>query len=321
VRPELVSKRGDSDDPRLGDVVVLPDDRPPALRVGQPVLIGFPCDEGVRRNKGRTGAALAPDSIRECLYRLTAIDAVTRVNLATLSFLDLGNVHIDCTLEQGQVRLASAVADLLRAGAVPIVLGGGHETAFGHFCGYVGAEINCAIINVDAHLDVRPYPNGGHSGSPFRQAIDHATRPLKAGRYVVIGAQSQSVAQSHADYVLRHGGRVHWLPASVARDWPRTLLKEELDRFQVEQSAVLLTVDADAFRQSDVPGTSAPSPVGINGAVWPEMALLAGASPAVRSIEVVEVNPKFDRDSQTCRWAALGIRQFLVGLALRQQQI
>jgi formiminoglutamase/guanidinobutyrase len=93
--------------------------------------------------------------------------------------------------------------------------------------------------------------------------------------------------------------------------------KEELTRLGSVCEAIMVSVDADAFRQADVPGSSAPSPFGLNGASWLFMAFQAGRDPHVRSLELVEVNPLFDRDNQTARWAAVGIRQFLVGLARR----
>jgi formiminoglutamase len=320
VSPDLTRGRGDPEDLRLGDVVRRWEGGAPKVQSGQPILVGFPSDEGVRRNGGRPGSARAPDRIREFLYRLTAWDGVAGVDLADSGLLDMGNVHVDQELEQVQQRLGVVVAALLRADAVPIVLGGGHETTYGHFLGYVGATLNAAIINVDAHLDVRPYPNGAHSGSPFRQALEHADRPVTFGGYAVIGAQRQSVAKSHAEFVLAHGGRLHWLPALASPDWPLSVLAGELENMEARTDSVLLTVDADAFRQSHVPGTSAPSPVGLDGATWPEIAYLAGRRLSVRSIDLVEVNPAVDPDGQSSRWAALGIRQFLVGLAERRKE-
>jgi formiminoglutamase len=319
VPASLIFVRGDGDDPRLGDIAQRWDGDHPTLRAGEPVVIGFPCEEGVRRNGGRPGAATAPDSIRHFLYRLTTWDGVTGIDLAGSGLLDLGNVRVTPDLEASQRQLGEVVAAVLRAEAIPIVLGGGHETAFGHFLGYVAAGMDAAIINVDAHLDVRPFPNGGHSGSPFRQAIEHAERPLKSGSYRVIGAQRQSVARTHAEYVERHGGRIHWLPPFASPDWALPILADELDRMEAACSDVLLSIDADAFRQAGVPGTSAPSAIGLDAAAWPEIAFRAGARASVRSLELVEVNPTFDRDGQTARWAALGLRQFLVGLATRSR--
>jgi hypothetical protein len=47
------------------------------------------------------------------------------------------------------------------------------------------------------------------------------------------------------------------------------------------------------------------------------MAFLAGVHPAVRSFELVEMNPTFDLDGRSARWVALVVRQFVVGLAKR----
>jgi arginase family enzyme len=57
--------------------------------------------------------------------------------------------------------------------------------------------------------------------------------------------------------------------------------------------------------------------VGLEGLLFSEIALFAGTQSQVGSMEIVEINPLYDRDNQTVRWAALGIRQFLIGLAIR----
>ena len=322
---ELFFSRDDPEDPRLGDVVQRWSGGPIKLRAGQPVIIGFPCDEGVRRNSGRPGAAAAPRAIREQFYRFTSwelpmpgLPEPRNPNaLERLAILDAGDVKVNGTLEDAQQRLAEVVASVLRAEAVPVILGGGHETAFGHYLGYVAAEIDCAIINVDAHLDVRPYPSGGHSGSPFRQAFEHTARPLGHGRYTVIGAQPQSTARAHWDYVHDHGGRVHWMNCTPWTERCRQALSAEIHCLQEQRCGGMLTVDADAFRQADVPGVSAPNATGLESDLGPELAVLAGISPEIRSFELVEVNPCHDRDSQTARWAALCVRRFLSGLARR----
>lgn len=306
---------GDHDDPRLGDAVHRWQYGPMELRPGQPVVLGFPCDEGVRRNGGRPGAALAPEAIRRLLYRLTSWDVPCNTDLAALTAVDAGDIRAG-PLEESQVRLGEVIGGVLQNQAVPIVLGGGHETAFGQFLGFAEAGLDCAVINIDAHLDVRPYPLGGHSGSPFRQAMEHARRPVRDGRYVVIGAQRQSVARIHAAFMKRHNQPIHWLNPRRPEE-AIDILGAEMRRLREGGAAILLTIDADAFRQADVPGVSAPGPLGLPGWLGPEIAQLAGAEPGVRSLSVVEVNPTLDRDDQTARWAALVVRQFLVGLATR----
>ena len=279
-----------------------------SLQRGQPVLLGFPQDEGVRRNQGRTGAVRAPEAIRHWLYRLTP----------TCPLLDLGNIRCTGSLEQDQVVLGEMVADLLKVGAVPIVLGGGHETAYGHYLGYLNAGYPVGILNLDAHLDVRPLiANQGHSGSPFRQALEHAEKPLPGRLYACLGAQPHLVSQDHADYVTRQGGMVSW--AEDVRGRVAQACAGQCERFERDGCQVLLSLDADVVAASEVPGVSAPNVAGLSGL---EIALALGQLSqrlAVTSFELVEINPEFDRDNQSARWAALAVWHFLRGLSFRQR--
>src|SRR5687768_17065874 len=91
---------GRPDDPRLADVIERWSGDAAALRPRRAVLVGYPQDEGVRRNGGRPGAAEAPAEIRRWLRRLTPWDGPSGVDLRQDPPLDLGNLHIDRDLEQ-----------------------------------------------------------------------------------------------------------------------------------------------------------------------------------------------------------------------------
>jgi formiminoglutamase len=306
------------DDPRLGECVEFWRNGPPALRVGRPVLVGFPQDEGVRRNKGRAGAAAAPAAIRHWLYRLTPWDAAKSANLAALDLLDVGDVRILGDLEESQQALAEVIAAMVTAGAVPIVLGGGHETAYGHYLGYVRAGREVAIINLDAHLDVRPLVDGqGHSGSPFRQALEHPTQPLRGDRYVCLGAQPFAVSREHQAYVQDKGGVIRWASRPNVRQLLGNVFLRESERLSAGGCPVYVTLDSDVVQQADVPGVSAPNPLGLFGKNVSACAAVAGACAAVSSFDLVEINPSLDRDGQSARWAALTIWHFLSGLTRR----
>jgi formiminoglutamase len=307
------------DDPRLGEVMETWDGAVSALRPGRAVLIGFPQDEGVRRNHGRPGAAEAPHEIRRWLRRLTPWDGETEADLAAEPPLDLGDVRISGSLEVSQQALGEVIAAVLQSGAIPIVLGGGHETAYGHYLGYVFAGMPVGIVNVDAHLDVRPCVDGrGHSGTPFRQALEHPTHPLPGRRYACVGAEPSAVSREHLRYVEERGGQVTWY---VARQrtliWPA--LDHEIDRLAADAERVYVTIDADIVRQADVPGVSAPHPAGVDGSQPLACARVAGQSPHVSGIDLVEINPRFDRDGQSARWGALLVWNFLVGLTCRRR--
>jgi formiminoglutamase len=303
------------DDPRLGECVELWAGGPAEMR-RRPVLIGFPQDEGVRRNGGRPGAAEAPRAIRHWLYRLTPWDGASRADLTPLRLLDLGDVRTEVGLEASQEALGAVVAAVLTAEGLPIVLGGGHETAYGHYLGYARAGWVVGVINLDAHLDVRPYaPGQGHSGSPFRQALEHPSHPLPGEFYCCLGAQPFSVSREHAEYVKQQGGAIRWQTDVAGR------LVEELEwqcrRVTGQGCPVYLTVDADVVGTADVPGVSAPNPLGLEGAEVFACCRAAGATPGLTSFDLVEINPQLDRDGQSARWAALAVWNFLVGLCTR----
>jgi formiminoglutamase len=303
------------DDPRLGEVIEPWRGDLEALTQGRAVLVGFPHDEGVRRNHGRPGAAEAPHEIRRYLARLTPWEGAEDIDLTRHPPLDAGNVRHAGSLEATQDALGQVIAGILATGAVPVVLGGGHETAYGHYLGYVAAAEAVAILNIDAHLDVRPYAgSAGNSGTPFRQVLEHPVRPLPDGRYVCLGAQPHAVSREHLHYVRQHGGVVRWCGE----------VKGALERyFTAERNRlsavchVYVTIDADAVQAADVPGVSAPNPLGLAGAEVAACARLAGRSPAVSSLDLVEINPQQDCDGRSARWAALVVWNFLCGLAKR----
>lgn len=304
ILPDIPAPDTAEDDPRLGRWLA----RNCSADGARVVLVGFPSDEGVRRNGGRPGAADGPDAIRRALYKLTPDaehpDAFTDLLDHTA---DLGDVPVTGDVEADQQRFGEVLAPLLDEGIVPVILGGGHETSFGHFLGYAGAGRDVEILNWDAHADVRPLNDGrAHSGSPFRQAIEHHSG--RCLRYTAAGLQPHSTARAHLVFVRAHGQAV----------W-----RHELDTARIQALAdgltnpTLTTFDLDAVDVASAPGVSAPNPGGLSADLWLQAAYVMGRSPLVGSMDVVELNPAFDLDGRTARLAALTVWHFLRGLAAR----
>jgi formiminoglutamase len=274
------------------------------------VLIGFPCDEGVRRNHGRPGAASAPAAIRAALYRLGVESSDALVNLLALA-RDLGDVPVTGDLEADQLRLAETIAPWLALGAVPIVLGGGHETAYGHFLAHVQAgQQDVTIMNWDAHPDVRPLNDSkGHSGSPFRQAILHPSGRCR--RYVVAGLLEARLVPEHLEFISQHGGKYY--------------RRSELSLNAIDgiyaslHGPLMVSFDMDAVDEAFAPGVSAPAHEGLTKELWLRTAYKAGQDPQALSMDLVEVNPRFDVDGRTVLLAARTILAFLTGLAKQAQ--
>lgn len=292
-------------DPRVGNLIGRQLQSDTAV-----VIVGFPTDAGVVRNGGRAGAAGGPAAVRGALYRLTP-DAENSSASASLwrRTVDLGDVPVTGDLASDQALLGEIIGALFRRGVTPIVVGGGHETAFGHFLGYVAVEETVRIVNIDAHLDVRELvAAGGHSGSPFREALEHPSQ--RCAGYTVMGVEPHTCAAEHRDFVERvHSGRCIFRSATTV---------SEIDSVvQGASEPTLVSFDLDAVDESAAPGVSAPSVPGLSVDLWLYAAWSAGLNPAVHSFDLVECNPVCDIDNRTARLGALTIWHFLKGLTQR----
>lgn len=271
-------------------------------------LISFPTDQGVMINKGRPGSSKAPELIRAGLFNLTTSPEHFEAHTTLLKCTtDFGTIPCENDVSSDQALLGSKISKSLRAGSMPVILGGGHETAYGHFLGYVEAKKPITIINIDAHTDVRSLRDGkSHSGSPFRQAIEHSSGVCRG--YHVFGLNPSNVAIEHDQFVKKHGSS-HYIGTFE--------LNQLIDSVQKSETDVMLTMDMDAVDQSHAPGVSAPNANGFSANTWLKIAFELGKIPGVTSFDLCEVNPVYDRDGQTVRLAALTIWYFLLGVALR----
>ena len=302
--PKVALRNTAPDDPRVGHLLGT------ELREGdapQAVLLGFPSDEGVRRNGGRVGAAAGPEALRTALYHLVPDARVKRFEDLLRHTRDLGDLEVTGEVESDQGSLGKVLAPYLENGVFAIVLGGGHETSYGHFLGYRSAGQRVGILNWDAHADVRELKAGkAHSGSPFRQAIEDPSGCCRS--YTVAGLQPHLVAAAHLEFVKQHGMAV----------WRDEVVPETIHSLYRGQSNPLLaSFDLDAVDQAEAPGVSAPNVGGLRGELWLSAAYHAGRCDAVTSADVVELNPRVDRDGQTARLAALTVWQILRGRAER----
>lgn len=305
-KPEVIAPETAPVDPRIGHLLGrrLADGAEPRA-----LIVGFPSDEGVRRNGGRAGAAAGPRELRRWFYRFTPCAPCPDEFRELIEHtLDLGDLKLSGEVERDQRRLGETLAPYLERDVFVAVIGGGHETAFGHFLGWSRAGRRVSILNWDSDVDVRELKDGkGHSGSPFRQALLHESGLCRS--YTVAGLLPYSAAEAHLEFVREHGGDYVW--------------GFDLDRDAVKRvyadlpGPAMVTFDLDGVDQAFAPGVSAPATGGISAELWLAAAHAAGRCPAVSSCDIVELNPKFDRDGQTAKLAAFTLWQILRGVSER----
>lgn len=288
--PDLFYARNDPNDPRMGEAAAR---GPEGYGGADVVLLGCPQDEGVRRNKGRPGAAAAPACIRRALYRYPISRAHAGLRLA-----DLGDVPLLGTLEATHEALRAVVGRCLRDGKKVVVLGGGNDISYPD-CSALAREAGAVLaFNIDRHLDLRA-DAVRNSGTPYRQLLEEGF--LAPGSFHEVGINSFANSLAYMEYAAAKGVGVHQL-AELRERGPGPLVAALAASSQAR--AIFWGFDMDVVRAAEAPGVSDPSPMGLTAKDVCEIADVAATDPRTRVIEISEVNPEYDRDGVTCKLAA-----------------
>lgn len=280
-----------------------------AAAQGGSAILGFASDEGVRRNHGRTGAAGGPAAIRTLLTRLPIHRPV--------SLYDAGDVAcLDGDLEGAQNRLAEQIAALLARDTRPVVLGGGHEIAYGSFLGLAKyledqfASTNVLVVNFDAHFDLRLAPRS-NSGTPFRQIAELCAARGATFRYLCFGISE--LANTSALFERAKSLGVEYRLDDEMRASAFDGLRDTLQRRMADADKIYLSIDLDVLPSGTAPGVSAPAARGVPLEIVEDLVDEVLSSGKLAIADIAELNPLFDRDNQTARIAARLAYRLAVG--------
>ena len=186
------------------------------------VLFGIPEDIGVRANFGRPGAASAWDSAiksianiqhnRFCkgsqLLVLGKLDVSKEMK--EVKDLDFNNVNdrkkLSQLVEVIDKEVSHIIFNIIKSGKTPIIIGGGHNNAYGNIKGTAlakGKPINA--INFDAHSDFRIL-EGRHSGNGFSYVYEEGF--LK--KYFIFGLHENHTSKSVLDIIKKTDDRLRY---------------------------------------------------------------------------------------------------------------
>lgn len=288
VDEELFYKSPKANDPRLGDQVQSIS-RDEALSLPPSWMIaGYPDDEGVSLNFGRTGASEAPDIIRNFLYRLSLREFKR-------DFYDVGNFKSEADLKGRHLELKKELLGLYKKHKI-LSFGGGHDYGYPDISAFLeglGSDEKALVINVDAHLDVRQPGPEPHSGTPFYRLLEEYSN----FQLVQFGYQAQASSKAHEDYCREK--KVILVPFEE-----RASIIPRLAEYFKSPMPCFLSVDIDGFSSSLAPGTSAAWPVGLQ---WNDFEVLfqrVMESTDLRGLGIYEVAPSLDESDKTAKLAA-----------------
>ena len=175
------------------------------------VLFGIKEDIGVLANKGRPGAKDSWDHTLKSLLNLQSNRTTKASNVLVLGHLDFSELYDTIAITKQDKLLKTyrkqvdiidqsvnqLVYSIVKAGKIPILIGGGHNNAYGAIKGCALA-LNTKIntINFDAHTDLRP-PEGRHSGNGFRYAIEEGF----LDRYFIFGVHENYLSKKILNFI------------------------------------------------------------------------------------------------------------------------
>lgn len=276
----------------------------PLLTNGQKgiALIGFACDEGVRRNGGRVGANNGPLHFRKACCNLPVHFEESVV------FLDLGDIicpHSE--MEHAQHSLATVVSLAISSGYQPLVIGGGHEVAYGHYSGInrtLKKTDQIGIINFDAHFDLREQgEQGPSSGTGFLQIASECNLEGLPFRYLPIGIQRNGNTKQLFNTAARLG--VNFIGANQFMPSKEQEILKHLDQFIAGCTHIYLTICLDVFSSAVAPGVSAAAYSGL----FPDPFFFSILNHVINSgklisMDIAELNPAYDKEERTAKLAA-----------------
>lgn len=282
-------------------------ERAPDPAADHVALLGFRTDEGVRRNRGRVGAADGPAALRRALAPMALHGPLAHGEVELHDLGDAATVGED--LEAGQAAAAALTAHGLdRAGSrLTVVLGGGHETAWSSYRGLMDSGIapragrRWGVLNLDAHFDLREEPRPT-SGTPFAQM---AAAERAAGRdlhYAVLGIAEPSNTGALVARARELG--VRWWTDEQCLAAGAEGITGFVEDFAAQLDVLYLTIDLDVLPAAVAPGVSAPAGFGVPLPLIAAAVRTAAGSGKLALLDVVELNPSLDVDSRTARTAA-----------------
>jgi agmatinase len=274
-------------------------------------VIGVPFDTAT---SFRSGARFGPEAIRAGSTLLRPYHPVLDVDVfGTLSVVDGGDLAVTPgnalrTTEQ----IAAALEAVLRAGIVPLVLGGDHSIVLGELRAQAAVHGPVALVLLDAHADTwdQYYGERYFHGTPFRRAVEEGL--LDPSRSLLAGMRGPLYEPADLEVPQELGFEVIPGPELVGLS-PEAYGERVRSRLGSDGGPVYLSFDIDVLDPASAPGTGTPEVAGLQ----PREALAflrALAGIAFTGFDVVEVAPAYDSPGQITALNAAAVAFDLLAL-------
>lgn len=171
------------------------------------VLLGIPEDIGVRANYGIGGAHTAWKPALKIFLNLQQNLFLKGQDILVLGEFDIPeNPTTDITTLRTTVAeiddlVYPIIKDIVAAGKIPLVIGGGHNNCYPIIKGTslaLNTKVN--VLNIDAHTDLRSSDEGRHSGNGFSSAIKDGFLE----DYRILGLHQNYISEAQLNFIAQN---------------------------------------------------------------------------------------------------------------------
>ena len=271
-------------------------------------VVGVPLS---RTSISPSQAHTTPAAVRAALRRFSTLHAGLDVDLETLSVTDHGDLPVEdagvsdhlARVEQGLLPVASAGHDLV------VVLGGDNAVTRPALRSLLPVAAT-GLLTLDAHHDVRGFHDGATNGTPVRGLVEDGLRHVAQ-----VGIGTLTNSRAYRDWCEDRG--IALVGVDECRGRVGEVVRTQLDRLAESCEHLYIDLDVDVLDATFVPGCPGARPGGL--APWEllEAAVEAGRHPAVRVVDITEVDAVADLDGRTVDVAAQCLLSAAAGLAAR----
>lgn len=259
-----------------------------------------------RNAVNNTGCSLGPDVFRDSFYPL--YKGFTNPKIA-----DLGNIKAGASVMDTYFAVKTVVAELIKQGILPIIIGGGQDLTYAQYWAYEALEQKVDLVVVDSKFDL----NEDQVGSRETTSLSYLNKiflhePNYLFNYSNIGYQSYYVSQESIkviDKLYFDAYRLGEFKGKVDQSEP------------VLRNADLISFDLGAIRSSDAGANPNASPNGFYGEEACQICRYAGMNDKLTSIGFYEFNPAYDSNSQSAALLSHMVWYFIDGFYNRKKDL
>ncbi|HEY5428896.1 MAG TPA: agmatinase [Solirubrobacteraceae bacterium] len=272
-------------------------------------VIGIPFDTAT---SFRPGARFGPEAIRSASTLLRPYHPVLDVDVfATLAVVDGGDLEITPgNAQRSAGQIDAGLQPLLRAGIVPLVLGGDHSIVLGELRAQAAVHGPVGLVLLDGHADTwdQYYGEKYFHGTPFRRAVEEGL--LDPRRSLLAGMRGPLYSAADLEEPREMGFEIitgEELPGLRAAEYGARV------RARVGDGPVFMSFDIDVIDPAFAPGTGTPEVAGL----YPREVLgflrsLAGIP--FTGFDIVEVSPPYDSAGQVTALHAAAVAYEMLAL-------